>query len=237
MILGLSHLFGESGDLEATASFWTLHGWRLALSFDLPVPNEKRALLQNATAQRVALRYLVRGDRPGLPGIEFVKHEPASRDAGKAPRITVRLPGSAAATDPDGNRILPADGITRVDLLTPDPSASRAALLSFGGFTPAGGDGAVALASPILAQRGVVVGFNRAPEFAASPRIDEGGLNGMSFLVRDLDAIEARVPLVARQSFSVVDGERRTVAFFTGDGLLLEFLAVTRDPALRPAAR
>lgn len=233
MILGLSHLFGESGDLDATAGFWTRHGWRQSLSFHLPVPHEKRSLLHNVSAERVALRYLVRTDRPGLPGIEFVRHEPASRATVNVSRLTLSLPGSVSATDQDGNRILSADGSTRVDLLTPDPSASREALISFG-FTPAGSDGEVALATPMLSQRGVVVGFKRAPELATIPCIDDGGLNGMSFLIRDLDTIDARVPLVARQVFAVADGEQRTVAFFAGAGLLLEFLAVTRNSPEKP---
>src|SRR5262249_39324477 len=102
---------------------------------------------------------------------------------------------------------------------------SRARLLALG-FSAAGDDGGVFLAAPFLPQRAVTISCQAAPHLSEQPRIDEGGWNGLSFLVRDLEAVASRVPLTARQSFSSGGAERRDVAFYAGDGLLLEFLAV-----------
>jgi catechol 2,3-dioxygenase-like lactoylglutathione lyase family enzyme len=221
-------VFGETSDLEGAVDFWTGQGWTVALSLDLPVPPGKTALL-GGPADQALLRYMTCRERPQLPGIEFVQHRPAPRPGASTPRLSIRLPGTPAfsSLDHDGNA-LEISGDTpaaRIDILTPDIRRSRERLLTLG-FVPSGEDGRVSLAAPFLPQRAVTVAWQRAPHLSEQPRIDEGGWNGLSFLVRDLDAVGTRVPLTARQSFSAGRGERREVAFYAGDGLLLEFLVV-----------
>lgn len=229
MILGLSHLFGESGDAEAAADFWIHHGWRLSLGIELPVPPAKQALLANRDASGVTLRYLVRSDAANTPGIEFVTHSPRTPMLRSRPRLTLCLPGAPVASvhDAEGNIVtVGACHPPTVQVSTPNIAATRDRLRSLGFTGLQGRDDTVSLTSRLFPRRGVTVSLRLAPELSDRPRLDDGGWNGMSLLVRDLDEAARRLPLVAHQEFSVCEGDRREVAFYVGDGLLLEFLMI-----------
>jgi hypothetical protein len=233
MILGLSHVFGETEDLDAVVNYWRSNAWRSAIQFELPVPAEKKGILGAQGANRVTLHYLEPIGGQNLPGLEFVKHAPRAGGP-KSPSLSLRLPmrSSSGLRDPDGNTVRCTSEQARpiVELEVPDVANARRRLLSFGFREVADGRGTLELSAPLFPQRSFSILLHGAQRRPETPFVDAGGWNGMSLLVRDLDAMGPTIPsLRARQSFSVVEGETREVAFFSGDGLLIEFLAIRKE--------
>lgn len=234
MILGLSHVFGETRDISSVTSYWESRGWRKTLSLSLDVPPDKREILRNRQATNVALDYFEQSSVAGAPGIEFVTHSPTERaERGGAPASTVRLqiPGSAPAThrDPDGNTIVERPDIERphIEWSVPDVHAARHHLRQLGFAQREASNEALTLES-LFARRSLTLALVSAPERSSLPLVDDGGWNGLSLLVRDLDTMAAKVQLRSHQVFSQGPSEDREVAFFAGDGLLIEFLAIRR---------
>ena len=246
LVLGLSHIYGETADLDAQAVFWQARGMRLDFNWRLPIPREKhQTLLYDQGTSFVDLSYLSFEKPVVCPGVEFVRHQPVTTQlARKAnPSITLVRHGSTPENivDADGNRMI----------LYPDANAS-ATVVALTGSAEASGNllGFLGFRKIDLERKeidalveyfpGVEAGwFLRLPLFPnlaariilvedktrhMNPRIDEIGWSGLSFLVRSLDGIEPFLPLKARQKITANDGVAREIAFYNDRGLLLEFL-------------
>jgi hypothetical protein len=229
VILGLSHVFGESIDPAAATTFWLQRGWQVSLSTTLAVPNAKRALMIGTAATHVDVHYLVRQDRLGLPGIEFLHHHPRQRSVSARPTVTLQLPGSGTQSrDPDGNVVVEQDVSTAsVTLGVRDPVAARHRLSSVGFVPDNTRQDELRLSAKLLTNRSVTVVLVHDDIAPSRPSVDAGGWNGLSFIVHDLDRVGRYLPLESHQAFSSGGpGAIRELAFFAGDGLLLEFIRV-----------
>lgn len=232
MILGLSHVFGETLDFDATVEFWLARGWRSAMKLDLPVPTAKRALLRRKDATNVRLQYLERVGSPAAPGLEFIHHTPGVSASTSAPplRLRIRSTRDVDHKDPSGNDLKEAVTLERtiVEITVADIQSARLRLLELG-FAPQNSDGEVLTLSPrLMPHRAFSIALRDGGERSAEPFVDDVGWSGLSLLVRDLDQVSSRLPLIARQTFSASGNDRREVGFFCDGGLLIEFLAIRR---------
>jgi hypothetical protein len=164
----------------------------------LDVPADKRQILNNQGAESVTL-FLT--EEHGLP-VEWIRHRPQGPLAEKRPKIRL--------------------GDDAVTVGVPDPEASGALLESLG-FERS--DSSWVLRSRLF--RSLSLRLDRDPDEAPRPKVDDKGLTSISLLVKDLDAVAKTLPLLAHQEFSL-DGVTKEIAFFSGEGLLLEFLMVKR---------
>ena len=82
----------------------------------------------------------------------------------------------------------------------------------------------------LFAKRMVRIALRKDACRSGNPKVDDGGWNGLSFLTRDLAKIGERLPLVAHQNIPLSDERKGAIAFYSGEGLLLEFLQTTIAP-------
>jgi catechol 2,3-dioxygenase-like lactoylglutathione lyase family enzyme len=253
VVLGLSHVYGEVEDLDARETFWCASLLRSAFRQVLPVPAAKREqLLVNGSATSVELRYFECRARSGSPGFELLKHTPSGSPApsfeARSPlAVAIAGPRSEMTRDPDGNRLfldgrLPARTVVRVPV--PDLAAAREIVLALGARAQGdardraitlfgdGGDGGSAerfeLHLPLFPTLACELWLCEDARAPVVRRVDAGGWQGISLLARDLDAVARRVPLVCAQRVELESLGECELAFFSGAGLLFEFLQVIR---------
>lgn len=250
LVLGLSHIYGETKDLNNQVAFWQSKGLKLKFSWRLPVPYEKQQiLLNNPDARYVDLKYLSFGEDNIGTGIEFVNHQPSSKmeNPMRGSALTLALQGSKyqKITDLEGNTCIIDPQLSypvTVIATTPDTQASGN-LLSILGFQSIksffeNGDKLGQLCStvdqcwvlqlplfPRLSVRVVLIEEKDQPRVT---KIDKIGWNGFSFLTSDLDLVSTRLPLKAYQRITSDDGRMREAAFYNEDGLLIEFLKINK---------
>jgi hypothetical protein len=233
VILGLSHVFGETRHLSRLVDFWIAKGWRSRLAFTLPVPQEKKTILRGTQATHVSLQYLEHHERRDFPGLEFVSHFPSGDHTLLPPSVSLSLPidPTFKLRDLDGNSIhATISSVPIVGLDVPSVENAQSLLLSLGFKVSESDRSLLEFRHRLFPLRAVKVRLRlqrAVPEF---PAVDGGGWNGMSFLVKDFESTARLLPsLRASQSFSVVNSEVREVAFHSGCGLLLEFLAIRKS--------
>lgn len=164
----------------------------------LDVPSEKKELLNNRDAESVCL-FLT--ELHGQP-VEWIRHRPQRPLTEKPPKIRLES--------------------DRITVRVPMREASES-LLETLGFEKV--DACWILERPLFRPLRILLEEDRTE--SARPKIDDRGLTTISLLVKDLDAVATFLPLTAHQEF-VLDGVRKEIAFFSGEGLLFEFLMVKR---------
>ena len=241
LIVGLSHIFGETRNLPGQVAFWENAGLRLNFRCQLPVPDEKREkLLHNKKSDRVDLSYMSFGGPTGpRVGIEMISHLPLvdARKGSSRPKPGISLflnqDISQTITDPDGNQIHFGRAFSvppTVTVTTPD-AYSTGQLLSLLGFmavNTAGAESSWSFQLPLFPKLSVQVILKEDESSPAIPKVDEGGWNGLSFLVSDLSFVSRYLPLCGHQTFETDSESKKEIAFYAGNGLLLEFLMISR---------
>ncbi len=245
MILGLSHVFGESSQPQALVAYWKAHGFKLDFEWDLPVPESKKNILINSSAGALTLSYLSEVGQPQNPGLEIVCHGPALSQIKTEPpksRITLGLKKNKTELfcDPDNNScVTHPDFLTpaTIFLKTPIIKTARTVFVKLGFrettlLPPAGlpleNQAMVPLSfnHPLFINRALTLYLIHDASFSQNPTVDEPGLQGLSFLVKSMDDIEKIIPLTAHQTLSPPGVKKRDVAFYSNNGLLLEFLKI-----------
>lgn len=253
LIAGLSHIFGETEVLEDQTRFWMKAGMNVDLRYTLDVPNEKReTLLLDQKVSRVDLCSLSFPDHAASgPAIEFISHGPRRArippEMNRPSAIRLLLKGTACGrvSDLDGNQMVMDErfsGPATILVSTPDPQAAGEILSSLG-FRPekmidprlaamldrlAASAAAWIIQLPLFPKLAARIVLTRDPACPANPKIDRIGWNGLSFLVSGFSKIEKILPLRARQAFQTDPQTKKEIAFFSGSGLLFEFLHMTR---------
>lgn len=241
-IIGLSHIFGETKNMWKEIDFWIQAGMRLDFSCRLPVPAEKRHdLLLDPTCEFVELSYLSFKDSSVKgPGIEMISHHPSS-DPGRAspfshPAVRLVLPDSKSdhITDPDGNQLGFDKDLTHlptVILATPDTAAAGQvlSLLGFQRTTDAGMANTWSFRLSLFPNLATCVRFVEDKSRPRQPKVDNLGWSGLSFLTPDISRVAGMLPLRGHQNFQTDDKNKKEIAFYSGAGLLLEFLMITRQ--------
>ena len=164
----------------------------------LGVPEEKKKILHNQQADSVSL-YLT--SWMGYP-VELIKHRPQGALPPKPPKLTL-----------DKEIVL---------VRVPD-TQSAGELLATLGFKQTGESWL--LKRPIF--RPLMLQLVEDKKESDAPKVDDQGLTGITLLVKDLDKVAEFVPLISHQRL-VLEGVHKEIAFFSGSGLLLEFLMVMR---------
>lgn len=261
LVLGLSHLFGETLNMDQRVSYWQAQGLLIDFSLDLPVPEEKRKrLLNNQSARWARLVYMRFPSSAGGWGLEFVTHAPPEQaplrgtcvdknveeeikpSVGTAIRLAVQAPRPAKWRDPDGGELIFETRLcvpTSVLVKTPSIDADGAVLETLGfvhtpfsvqemellkGLCPGVGGGWF-FQSPLFPQRAVRVVLEPESRRAGTPKVDDLGFSGISLLTKDLDEVGRHLPLAGRQRFRL-DSREHEVAFYGGQGLVVEMLQV-----------
>jgi hypothetical protein len=246
-IIGLSHVYGETDDLEAQDVFWTARSLRPSFRTTLPVPEEKRTrLLDNQAATQIELRYFDSSARGGSPGFEFIQHRPAPAAGIRKDipnlRVAISSPHQSLATDPDGNvlicnSLIPAGTVVRVgvpdvaaarDILTALGFRSRADALDFDraifGSYPTVPVELFEFALPLFPTMSIQLILHSDDKVPLRRPIDSRGWQGISLLTRDIEEVARRIPVVAVQHINLGKTGPCDVGFFCGAGLLFEFL-------------
>ncbi|MFQ5672160.1 MAG: hypothetical protein ACE5G9_03620 [Nitrospinales bacterium] len=249
LILGLSHIYGETEDIDKQVAFWQSRGLTMEFAWNLLVPDEKKQkLLHNQNASCVDLSYLNFSKPMVGPGIEFICHKPINRQtrrsANSALTLLMQAPEKRDVEDDEGNRIISSPGCSAPVCLvaaTVDIKASGNFLATLGFkkvtldqreekeigeiFSCAGVCWEFRL--PLYSRLGVRVLLMEDKTRDFEPKVDELGWSGFSFLTPSLDEVERRFPLQARQMIKTQEAGEREVAFYNSSGLLVEFLKIT----------
>jgi hypothetical protein len=242
-LLGFSHIWGESCQIDAVAKFWAQHGFTFGFSEQYQIPTAKRPLLHPSTSAHLRLDYY--SSASGL-GLEFLNHG----GDGAALRLPTPLIQPVIKSylqreilkDPDGNSILSLPDQKRSHILIVRVRDIKIAseLLQLAGFTrmemridevselELTGDDIQSwtIRVPLFQRRELTMILRQSPEYPANPKVDTPGFSGISLLARDLDAIDRILPLTARESCKA-GPNKIEVAFNNQYGILFEFLRIT----------
>lgn len=238
-LIGLSHLFGESQNLDLTTKFWKQQGLSFQ-EFELPVTEEKSELFLTSPAKETTLRYF----KSEGPGFEFLEHRPHRQPAISSPRISVFFSGLTPQIleDPDRNQIITDPSLKFSTTLKIRTHALALSKIFFDkmGFEPSrlNADEAVLLEVPettivyklqakLFPQMSCRILPIEDSTLTASPKIDGFGLNGLSFIVPSLKEAESILSLKAHQDFEDPLSHKR-VAFTNEFGMMIELLEIVK---------
>ena len=248
LVLGLSHIYGETRNIDQQVAFWQRNGFALDFKMKLPVPSQKQqALLNNHNAREVNLHYLKFTGIESAPGIEFLNHLPADsqtlQDFPSGLTLVIRGNQLKQITDYENNRViiyphLFAPALSMIS--TPDVKASSD-LLEVLGFQRK----KLELAFwedmpknvprtefywelnlplfPRLAVPLILIEDRARPVF---PKVDDVGFVGLSLVTRSFEEIEKHFPISCYQKFVSPKGNAMEIAFLNDSGLLIEFLKI-----------
>jgi hypothetical protein len=248
LVLGLSHIFGETAQRVAQVQFWQQHGLKHEFDETLPVTPEKQAsLLNNTTAQSVAMSYLTLGKGVVTPGIEFVAHPPqVPKKSSSGIALFLKADKNETVTDLDGNQVFFDARLQRSPTLVVTTSSAQKTQAFFTSLGFAAHnleqdelDFFAAKGFPVQAiahQAGKALFQNLSARLLVREdltrqdlvKVDDVGWNGLSFLVQDLDALAKQIPLLGYQKIQDGGEVVREVAFYQQHGVLCEFLRMRR---------